>query len=80
MKETITITVTLKLFATFRIGREKIQILELPHGTTPMQLYERVGIEASEVKILLVNGRDGKVDMALQEGDVVSIFPPVGGG
>ncbi|MFW6017017.1 MAG: MoaD/ThiS family protein [bacterium] len=37
-------------------------------------------IEEEEASILYVNGRDARLDQVLEEGDVISIFPPVGGG
>lgn len=72
--------VTVKLFATFRDGREKIQVLEFDQEKTPEDIINILGIKKSEVAILLINGRDGKFESVLQEGDVISLFPPVGGG
>lgn len=71
---------TVKLFATFREGREKIQILDLPEETTPIAILSILGIEPSEVAILLINGRDGEFNGKLVDNDIISIFPPVGGG
>ena len=72
--------ITVKLFATFRDGREKIQIFELEQGKTPEDVIAVLGIEKSEIAIFLVNGRDGQFDKALIEGDLIALFPPVGGG
>ena len=72
--------ITVKLFATFRDTREKIQVFELVEGKTPGDVITLLGIEESEVAILLVNGRDGQFDKALVEGDLIALFPPVGGG
>lgn len=71
---------TVKLFATFRDGREKIQQHDLPDGTTPRDVLNLLKIDPSEVAILLVNGRDGELDKPISENDVISFFPPVGGG
>ena len=72
--------ITVKLFATFRDGRDKIQIFELEEGKTPKDVIAVLGIQESEVAILLVNGRDGQFDKPLLEGDLIALFPPVGGG
>lgn len=74
------VKVTVRLFATFRDGREKVQIMELQEGTTPLEIIKKLEILASEIAILLVNGRDGKLENALADGDILSLFPPVGGG
>ena len=72
--------ITVKLFATFRDGRDKIQVLELEPGKTPEYVIAILGIVKSEIAIFLVNGRDGKFDKQLLEGDLIALFPPVGGG
>jgi len=74
------VKITVKLFATFRDGREKIQILELEEGKTPEDVIAILGIEKSEVAIMLVNGRDGQFNKPLIEDDLIALFPPVGGG
>jgi sulfur-carrier protein len=74
------VKVTVKLFATFREGREKIQVMEVTESTTPENIISALKIDKAEVAILLINGRDGRMDRHLEEGDVVAIFPPVGGG
>ena len=72
--------ITIKLFAYFREGREKIQVIDLPEETTPGDIVSNLGIDRSEIAILLINGRDGKFDSELKEGDLIALFPPVGGG
>lgn len=72
--------VTVKLFATFRDGRQKILEMDLPDKATTQNVIDALGIANSEVAILLINGRDGTLDRPLIENDTVSLFPPVGGG
>jgi sulfur-carrier protein len=72
--------ITVKLFATLREGREKIQTFDLSSCTTPKDFLNLLGISIQEVAILLINGRDGEFDRILSENDTLSIFPPVGGG
>ncbi|MBU3181110.1 MoaD/ThiS family protein [Clostridium psychrophilum] len=72
--------VLVKVFATFREGRQKIQTLELEEGSTPKDIFKILGIEESEIAIMLRNGRDRENDIKLADGDTISLFPPVGGG
>ncbi len=72
--------ITVKLFATFRDGRQKVLDMNLLDTATPQSIIDVLGIDQADVAILLVNGRDGKFDTLLVEDDIVSLFPPVGGG
>ena len=72
--------IKVRLFATLRQGRGKEVHLDIPKGSTVKQIIEILEIPEKEVAILLINGRDGKLDTPLIDTDVVSIFPPVGGG
>lgn len=74
------IKVEVRLFATFRKGREKKQILTLAEGADISEVLNRLNINAEEVSILLLNGIDGSVNRKLKDGDVIALFPPVGGG
>ena len=72
--------IRVRLFATLRNGRGKEVVLELGPGDTPEKILELLNIPKEEVAILLINGRDGALDKPLSPEDVLSIFPPVGGG
>lgn len=72
--------IKVRLFATLRIGRAKELMLELVEAATPQQIIDQLDIDPADVAILLINGRDGLLNTPLVLGDVVSIFPPVGGG
>lgn len=43
-------------------------------------IIRHLNIPAEEVAILLINGFHNKPDATVKAGDVVAIFPPVGGG
>ncbi|MCD4713927.1 MAG: MoaD/ThiS family protein, partial [Clostridiales bacterium] len=47
---------------------------------TARAIIDELDIAEKDVAILMINGRDGLLDTTLKPGDVVSIFPPVGGG
>jgi len=72
--------IKVRLFATLRNGRGKELLTELQENGTVRDIIAHLEIPESEVAILLINGRDGTLDRPLLETDVVSIFPPVGGG
>ncbi len=73
-------TIQVRLFATLRAGRRPRQPIELPEGSALADVLARLAIARHEVTIRLVNGRDAEWDRVLEEGDVVSLFPGVGGG
>lgn len=72
--------VEVRLFATFRIGREKKYFMELNQGSTVLDILNILDIKAEDLGILLVNGRDGETNYILKDSDVIALFPPVGGG
>ena len=69
-----------KLFATLRDGREKAYKLPVEDFPTPAAIYEHLDIPPEDVAILLVNGFHSDKDVALKDGDFISIFPPCAGG
>lgn len=74
------IKVEVRLFAYFREGRWKKKTLEFEEGTTLSDIVKYLNIAEEEVSILLLNGIDGPASRRPKDGDVVSLFPPVGGG
>lgn len=72
--------VEVRLFATFREGREKKQKMLVPESTSILDIINMLNINEEEVAIMLLNGRDGSSDRLLKDGDILSLFPPVGGG
>ena len=67
-------------FATLRDGRGKIAEISAEEAATAGELLRRFDIPAEEVSILLINGFHSKPEDPVKDGDVVSLFPPVGGG
>lgn len=72
--------VEVRLFATFREGREKKQKIKIKENTIILDIINLLNIDEKEVAIMLLNGRDGASDRILKDGDIISLFPPVGGG
>jgi molybdopterin converting factor small subunit len=73
-------TLTVKLFATFRKGRCDEAQITAPDGATIGDVVDRFGIPRDEVGILMVSGRHAQLADRLSGGETVSIFPLVGGG
>lgn len=72
--------VEVRLFATFREGREKKQKIEISENSRILDIINMLNIDENEVAIMLLNGRDGESNRRLKDGDIISLFPPVGGG
>lgn len=72
--------VTVKVFATLRMNREKEKLMEFEEGTTPSKVLVSMGIPEQDASIIMINGRSVKLDTPLKDGDVLALFPPVGGG
>ena len=52
-----------------------------PEGiATAADILSLLDIPAEEVSILLINGFHRKPESPVQDGDIVALFPPVGGG
>lgn len=72
--------ITVKLFASFRIGRFDRDIREYPPATTVGDVVRDLQIPVAEVGILLLNFVHVDLQQQLADGDALSIFPLVGGG
>ena len=60
-----------------RLDEDKWDIQE---GATVGQVMEMLHLTGRRDLILLVNGRHANKESVLNEGDVLSILPPIGGG
>ena len=76
----ITMKVTVKLFAVFRVNRFKVAERDVPEGCTVADVLAELAIELPELGVALINGRHVLPEQVLQDGETVSLFPKVGGG
>jgi molybdopterin converting factor small subunit len=78
----MSIKITLKLFAQYRDDRFKVEERVYKCGTTPKDIMDELGITEHKLPlgVLMVNSVHEKEDYVLQEGDIVALFPKVGGG
>jgi molybdopterin converting factor small subunit len=79
------INIQVKLFATLcqrypHLGIGEPMAVELPEDATTGQLLAHLQIPNEQVKIIFVNHVIRDREYPLKDGDVVGIFPPVGGG
>ncbi len=72
--------IVVRLFATLRENREKEMTMIFTKDATPKDIIEQLNIPKEEAAIIMVNGTGSKLDRILENNDIVSIFPPVGGG
>ena len=72
--------IEVRLFATLREGWGKIVMLEPEAFPNAGAIISHLNIPVEEVAILLINGFHKKPYETVKDGDVVALFPPVGGG
>lgn len=71
---------TVRLFASLRDGRFEAETRRYGPDTTVGDVLADLGIPESAVKLVFVNNRHARADVVLRDGDVLGIFPPIGGG
>ena len=74
------VKVKVRLFANLRENREKEMEINLNKGSIVLDIIEDLKIDRKDAAIILVNGRSGNINSLLVDNDIVSIFPPIGGG
>ena len=76
------ISVTVKFFATLRQYGPVKDALIIPENSKVKLLFDKYSIPKEERRaIILVNGHPHKdLNTILKDGDLISIFPPIGGG
>jgi sulfur-carrier protein len=77
--------VKVKLFASltrYKVGTKAGRLFEvdLPEGAVVKDLIDHLAIPLEETHIVFINNIIREPDAYLKDGDVVGIFPPVGGG
>ena len=72
--------VTVKLFASFQTGRFKQELKDFPEQTLIRSVVQELNIPEEEIGILLLNAVHAKLEQPLSDGDLLAIFPLVGGG
>lgn len=74
------IMIEVRVFATLRQGRDKIIMMNANDISCAGDIIQKLNIPEDEVSILLINGFHQKPESNVNDGDIVALFPPVGGG
>ena len=74
------IKIEVRYFATLRVDGKKKEVLSISDAMTAEELLKMLKIPNEEIAILLINGINSDAKTVLNDGDTVSLFPPVGGG
>lgn len=74
------ISIEIRYFATLRRNGIKKEVMNFEDGISVGKVLSEILIEEKDVAILLVNGIKVSFDKELNDGDIVALFPPVGGG
>jgi sulfur carrier protein len=72
--------VEVRLFESLKEHQPEGGKMPLATGSRVTDLLEALGISTDDVGVLIVNRADGRFDQELQNGDVVTVIPPIGGG
>jgi sulfur-carrier protein len=72
--------ITVKLFATFRRERFKEERREYAPGVAVGDVVAELGIAPADIGMIFIRGRPAEADRKLEDGDVLALFPLLGGG
>lgn len=72
--------IEVRLFAGLRTGRFNRRKVQLPDGARLREVLRLLEIPEEEVSLPLINGRYSEMDAPINQADVLSVFPAVGGG
>ena len=72
--------VEVRLFESLKKHRPEGGKVRLAEGSRISDLLIALGISTDDVGILMINRMDGRFDQLIQNGDVVTLIPPIGGG
>lgn len=75
------INITVKLFAQYREGRFKVAQRSYKDGTKAKDVIDELGVAKDlPLGVLMVNSKHESEEYVLKEGDILALFPKVGGG
>jgi molybdopterin converting factor small subunit len=72
--------ITVKLFAYFRDNRFVAEVRKYPESTKVIDVINDLDIDSDEIGITMINSRHCKFETVLSDGDILAIFPVIGGG
>ena len=72
--------ITVKLFAYFRDNRFVAEVQDYADGITVGEIVDGLAIDRDEIGITMLNSKHCSFDSKPVEGDILAVFPMVGGG
>jgi molybdopterin synthase sulfur carrier subunit len=72
--------ITVKLFAILRDFGPEIQEISVPDSSTVASIVASLRLPEDIPLLTIVNGVHTSLPASLHDGDVLALFPPVGGG
>lgn len=72
--------IEVRLFATLRLNRGKVFQLDAAPFSCGEDILKYFSIPEEEIAIFLINGYHSRPSDPVKDGDVIALFPPVGGG
>ncbi len=70
----------ISLYASLKEQRFENKIMEIKDGATVRDILPVLHLEIEDVAVVVVNGKSGTYKQLLQEGDRVTLIPPLAGG
>jgi molybdopterin converting factor small subunit len=74
------ITLTIKLYGVFRIGRFKEDQLDFAAGVSVDEVVEQLQLNRQLLGIILINDKHADLDATLAAGDTLALLPILEGG
>jgi len=74
------IQIEVRYFATLRKDNVKKETISLKEDSLSGELLNVLEIPHEDVAIFLINGIKSGLDVVIKNGDIIALFPPVGGG
>ena len=72
--------IEVRLFAILRKGRFPKRMMKVADDARLADVLRELDISEEHVSLPLVNGQYSEMDLALSNGDVLALFPAIGGG
>jgi molybdopterin converting factor small subunit len=72
--------ITVKLFAGLRAERFDEKGFDIDGVHDIDHLLKMIDLKREDVTIIFINGRHAGYDTVISDGDIVALFPPIGGG
>jgi sulfur-carrier protein len=73
-------SIKVKTFATLSTLFPSLPDYSLNEGDSVLDIMNRMGIPPEKVTIIFVNNVHAEPESSLKDGDVLGLFPPIGGG